>query len=95
VLIHLVKTALYDSSVDPAIELLDKEASDLDARLRGLTEQVILSGHVFKDCVSPASRTPLPLPPDPRCAAAELAGSLRASATVAATLRWRGLARRR
>ena len=40
VLVQLVRTALYDSSVEPALALVDTEAKGLDSRLRGLIEQV-------------------------------------------------------
>ena len=40
VLVAVVKAALYDSTVDPALALVDRNAPGLDARLRSLIEQV-------------------------------------------------------
>lgn len=41
--IHLVKVVLYDSDVEAAMKTLDSEVPTIDARLRGLIEQILSS----------------------------------------------------
>mmetsp|Transcript_108569 Transcript_108569/g.315791 ORF Transcript_108569/g.315791 Transcript_108569/m.315791 type:complete len:182 (+) Transcript_108569:85-630(+) len=40
-LVEVVKTAVYNSRVGEAMSLIDEDYSDIDARLRGLVEQVL------------------------------------------------------
>lgn len=63
VLVHIVKSVLYESDPEATMRSVDANAVGLDVRLRGLIEQVLeLSSFLFSSLGVPALLTQSPSP---------------------------------